>query len=276
MHAEIADYSIGQLIDHIGRNDAGRFYGQDYSELAAVKQRERDRVGAFMLPYFPNMRRLKILSMPGTSWAFEHAMIAARPGSHVVGVESSITVFHQSRRAMPERSLLDCKKPGWVEHQGDKIIGLSNRTFRYGRASYTYARTSANFGEGKEVSAHRLLMMRMSTYASMLVTDYGQFPDERRYFHKRFCSRNSAWLDFTGSMSAEIENSLRHLPLCLVNDRQPKPVVVTLFNGHDDYRGPEQRIARLRQVQPLFIPVKHWTYAGKNNSPMLTVCGTIT
>lgn len=258
------------LIDHIGRSDAGNFHLGSYSYLAHIKQEERAKVAEFILGYFPGIGP-KILTMPGISWAFEIALINARPMTHVVGIENSATVYYRAARAMPMLCLQR------LHARNRDFAVMSERMRQYGRSSYTYARTTANQSSKKTRSAHRLLLMKMSTFASMLVSDYGQTKQQIVDFHHRFCSRTAAWLDFTGSISKEIENSLRFLPFCLEAPHisSAKPVVITLFNGHDHFRGVEQRIAHLVQAQPLFKPIKHWTYAGKNGSSMLTVCGEI-
>lgn len=267
---EDAGVDTRELLDRIGRSRLGKFSGGDYSELALVKQQEREKVAAFILKYFPRVGP-KVLSMPGTSWAFELRLIRSAPMTHVVGVEMKPAIYLQAKRAMPMLCLHNVN-PQWRE-----FALVSERMCQYGTEHYTYARTMANEHAQKTRSSHRLVMMRMSTFLSMLISDYGQTKGQRCAFHRRFCSRNAAWLDFTGSMSTELENCLRFLPFALEAPHisQAKPVVVTLFNGHDNFRGVESRIKHLTHVQPLFKPVEHWTYVGKNGSPMLTVCGEI-
>lgn len=264
------------ILDHIGRCDSGSFHEDSYSDLAAVKQSERQKVLEFIVPYSTKIGP-KILTMPGTSWVFETALIAAcPPGTHVVGIESSLSVYYRAKLAMPMLSMASMRDipPDFLE-----FTVMSERMRSYGNSAYTYARSTANRnGVRKCRSAHRLVHMKLSTFTSMLVTDYGQTTDQRRDFHQRFYSRTAAWLDFTGSMSKEIENSLRCLPLVMAAPTyspEPKPVVITLFGGHDRFHGNEERVAHIVQVQPLFKPIKHWTYAGKNGSPMLTICGEI-
>jgi hypothetical protein len=249
---------------HIGRNDVrGTYWDGDYAESAS-KQQERWRVADFILRSIPAGQRIALLSLPGRFWAFENLLIGKRPGTHVVGLEQSITTFLHSRRNMPGSNIE--RKEYWP---------LSDRQLVYGNSSYAYARISANRRTGKQFSSHRLLQIRSSVYASMLVTDYGQRIDQRNAFYRRFCHRNAVWLDYTSPLCGEVEETLRYLPLSLERNAALKPVVITILGARDHFCGSENRIARIQRIQPAIKYASHWTYAGKGSAPMLTICGYI-
>jgi hypothetical protein len=152
---------------------------------------------------------------------------------------------------------------------------ISERVRKFGRAEYMYSRCGAKPLSGRETSAHRLLCLSSSIYATMLLTDYGQSSRERDEFYARFCSRNAVWLDYTSQICAEVEETLRALPVCLAPNARKKPVVITILNARDSLHGAAARVAHIQRVQPALQVEEHWTYKGFNDAPMLTVCGTM-
>jgi hypothetical protein len=107
----------------------------------------------------------------------------------------------------------------------------------------------------------------------MLTTDYGATIEQRKEFYEKFYKRTAVWLDFTSTLCTSVELTLRGLPLCLMPDA--KPVVITVLNGRDAFKGVETRVRRMVEVQPAFQVRDYWTYIGKGGVSMLTVCGAI-
>lgn len=257
------EMGISEICDHTGRNDFhGKYHHYDKTE-------ERERVADFILRNCSALHRINLLSLPGVAWAFENIMLLHRPNMNCVGLERSVTAYMHARRAMPCHTKV---KGETQRRRRQREFGHPQERIRqYGSSHYQYMRADAN-----TFSAHRLLLMCASTFASMLITDYGQTAKERNDFYGRFCARNAVWLDFTSMLCAEVENTLRNLPLCLQSSREfGKPVVVTVLNARDEYHSEEERIARMVAVQPAFEYAEHWTYKGLNDAPMLTVCGLI-
>lgn len=263
------EQAFPDVLDSLGRSDFGTTFHQTDYARTGTKQTEREKVLDFMLGHFvEGFGRVRLLSLPGLDWIFEHMLLRARPDSHLVGLERSFTVFARSRRALPAGPM----------DRGQHGKHLQDRTITFGDGEVAYSRIAANRpGAGKcgrrDSRSNRLLRMDTATYASMFTTDYGATYKQKKEFHEKFYLRNAVWLDYTGTLCGGVESTLRHLPLCLAPDENLKPVVLTLRNGRDGFRGVEQRIARVLAVQPAFEYRRHWTYLGKGGVPMLTVCG---
>lgn len=261
-----AALSFADTVDAIGRYDAGN-YSPDRHGFCARKQEDRERVLDFILSHHQSTHRLKLLSLPGVDWTFEHMLLARKPMSQVVGLERSFSVYARSRRAIPTPTRCP----------SESAMQLQDRVMSYGTGNIVYSRVAANrlkdHGLKRSIRSHRLLLIEAATFASVLATDYRATKDEKKEFYERFGMRNAVWLDFTSSICSGVTETMRNLPLVLLSD--PVPVCITIRNGRDSNAGVAARIALLEKAQPLFKTERHWTYVGGGNSSMLTVCGVI-
>lgn len=257
------EVSFQETLYRVGRSKfVGEYHSDDYGH-SNLKHEEREKVLAFILEIQDT--RIRLLSMPGKHWAFEEMLLHERPDSSLLGLEYSYTVFAQARRSMP-------KGPN---NKRTRTTDLQDRTMNYGTGSYTYSRRAANRKEGnrslvRQSRSNRILFMSAETYATMLFTDYGATMEQKREFYEKFCKRNAAWLDFTCQLCRSVEETISHLDICMSN--MECPVVITFMNARDKYHSPEERIARLVEIQPSLDVKKWWTYKGKGNISMLTVC----
>jgi len=261
---------FGEILDGIGRSDSGNYHDGAYGTSSNTKQAEREKVLDFMLSTISN-DRVKLLSMPGESWAFEQMLLSARPQSQIVAVERSSTVYSKSRAAMPSIY-------GSIERESHR---LQHRMYAMGSAEFEYSRVSMHLGSNgrrcgkKGTRSNRLVLMSIDAYMSMLVTDYRATMKEKADFHCRFYARNAVWLDFTSQLCAPVNDAIKNLHYCLYPDGRSKPVVITVRNGRDSFCGAQERVRKIEELQPLFKTSCYWTYTGKGSSSMLTVCGTI-
>lgn len=264
--------SLAALIDSSGRSDVSGQYHADSYGLEAIKQAEREKVLEHLMlwlcPHYP----AKLLSMPGLSWAFENMLIAAHPKAQVIGIERSHTIYLRSRRLIP----------GVKHSELSEYTSLQHRFMRFGIGDFHYSRVTMHRkreGKGcgpKSYRSNRLLNMDVETYMSMLTTDYRATMAERQDFNSRFYMRNCVWLDFTSQLCGSVERALQNLLFCFdAQDKKPKPVAITIMNARDGIVGANNRVARILQLQPALIYDKHWTYVGKNGTPMLTFCGHV-
>jgi len=258
-----------EVLAQVGRSDFhGTYHDSEYGRSAA-KEAERERVLEYILSH--GYERIRFLSMPGADWAFEHMLLDALPASQLVGLERSFSVYARARRAMP------CG--GKAKGAPPNLRHLQDRVLQYGAGNVVYSRVRANVSASglgpRSVRSNRLLLMASDVYASMMATDYGATMDQRKEFFEKFYRRDAAWLDFTSTLCPTVEETLRHLPLCMHPNDGGNPVVVTLRNGRDGCRGADARVDRITQIQPAFSVRDYWTYAGKNGSSMLTVCGVL-
>lgn len=248
---------------HGGSGDVDTEY---WKGAYSAKQDERERVLAFIsdaVMRFPrDNANVRMLSLPGISWLFEHMLVQRFP-CQFVGLEKSATLYSRSRVAMP----------GIRDSHLTANRRLTENTLQYGNATMVYSdvRTDAGFHAftGRE---NRLLLMDAETYATVLFTDYCAPAEKKDLFNALFCRRNAVWLDYTGTLSPNVENTLRHLPFCMVPNKVRKPVVITVMNARDYYHGDQERVDRMMQVQPALEYAKHWTYVGKGGVSMLSAC----
>lgn len=264
------------LIDGLGAYDGGAYHVGAYGLQSDEKQAEREKVLDFILSHTDQFR-IKLLSMPGASWAFENMLLRERPQSQLVAIERSVSTFHRSRGLIP----------GIRGSVNSDVHNLQDRHYKFGTATLMYSRVTiheqheknhprwGNCGH-KGWRSNRFVLISADAYMTMLATDYGASMVQKNDFHSRFYCRNAVWLDFTSQLCAPTEEAIRHMPMCLnALNLLPKPVVITVRNGRDAYRGTKERIARIQEIQPGLQILKHWTYTGKNTSSMLTVCGVI-
>lgn len=267
----------GQQTDFLGRSDyVGAYHSKAYGLESITKQAEREKVLSFMLRYSKPEDCVKLLSLPGLDWTFERMLLAQRVFSHFVGLEHSYSAYMRSRRAIPGIA----KAWGMVNGKGvltEDQAALSDRQFRFGDGDYIYSRCSSREeGSKRSVRANRLLYMKADTYMSIFASDYRATMKEKIAFNSKFYQRNAVWLDFTSQFCKSVQTCLEWLPLCLESrSGDPKPVVLTIMNARDGVTGVENRIDRILTCQSAFSYVDHWTYAGKNGTPMLSLCGTI-
>lgn len=267
----------GQQTEFLGRSDyAGTYHSESYGLESASKQSEREKVLAFILSFIQDQKSsLKLLSLPGLDWTFERMVLAEHKLSQFIGLEHSYSAFMRSRRAIPGVSRgfgIINKVKSITSDQAE----LSDRSFQFGHGNYTYSRRSAREdGNRRGTRANRLLYMKADTYMTMLASDYGATMEEKKAFNYKFFSRNAVWLDFTSQFCNSVKTCLEYLPMCIEATTHEKPVVLTVMNARDSVSGVGNRIERILAVQPAFLYKDHWTYAGKNGTPMLTICGAI-
>lgn len=266
----------GQQTSFLGRSDyVGGYHSESYGLTSLAKQVEREKVLSFITKYYAHHDCVKMLSLPGLDWTFERMLLAAHPMSHLTGLEHSYSAFMRSRRAIPGVH----KAWGMVNGKGqftEEQADLSDRQFRFGDGDYIYSRRSnRDNGAHRSVRANRLLYMQADTYMTMLCSDYGATMEQKRMFHSKFYRRNAVWLDFTSQFCKSVQTCLEWLPICLDSGDDPKPIVLTLMNARDGVTGVQNRIDRILACQPALVYAGHWTYSGKNGTPMLTVCGTM-
>ena len=280
---ETSTASFCDVINSCGRNDAGRYHDGAYGIRSGVKESERAKVTDFLLSYFQDQgQRIRLLSLPGLSWSFENTLNLIHPKTQMVCLESSASVFHRSKVLMP----------GVANAIEDAGTCLSERRYNYGSAEFSYyrvgthhrpkeiyARTPKKYrncnGGNRSSRANRYLLMNTQTYASMFMEDFGASMGDKNKFRERFYLRNCVWLDFTSPLCASVNETLKNLSLVMHACIDDKPVAITIMNCRDGYSSPEARIEAVCALNKDFTYAKHWTYIGKGNTSMLTICGTI-
>lgn len=264
--------SFADVLSACGRSDFVGTYHADGYAASDAKQTERERVLDFILGQYPEEHRtVRLLSMPGQDWTFERMLLAERKHAHMVGVERSFSVFARARRAMPT----NLRTTEAMHETVSGFLHVQDRVLPYGTGDFTYAKIRARRSGDKRGRSHRLLLMDLATYTSALATDYRASLVERSEFAIKFCQRNAAWLDFTGTLCAGTEAALSNLHFVLDPYARQIPVVVTVRNGRDRFRGAGNRIARIAELVQGFKAVDSWTYVGKGGVSMLTVCGVV-
>lgn len=263
----------GNQSDFLGRSDfVGQYHSNQYGLDSTSKQRERERVLDFILSSMHESDSINLLSLPGLDWTFERMMLARKPRSQFVGLEHSYSAYMRSRRSIPGT----CEAYGLVNGVGclsRDQAALSDRQFSFGRADYVYSRVSATAeSKSRTNRANRLLMMKAEVYMTMLCSDFGADFKDKKAFNEKFYRRNAIWLDFTSQFCKGIKVCLENLHFCLSPSGKEKPVVLTMMNARDGVSGVERRIRRVLDCQPNLNLAEHWTYIGKNGTPMLTMC----
>lgn len=265
-------------LSHAGRSDyQGRFHRTDYAH-SNTKHEQREKVLGFILGKHPADTALRLLSLPGADWTFERmAQLAHGAHCQFVGLERSFTVFHQSRRAIPGPVGEDSAQ---VE---ERMMAFGSGNIYYARRSalgprvgkfYTDASGRVHESKGRRQDrSHRLLLMDVATFTSVLSTRYGESPIQRREFSERFCRRSAAWLDFTAPICSSVLTAVANLQN--VVSAASAPVVVTVMNCRDRFSGTEARVRALADAQPAFKVATHWTYIGAGGVSMLTACGVL-
>jgi len=276
IHMEFVN-THGQQAEYLGRSDyIGAYHSEAYGLESTIKQAEREKVLDFILGFYGKpVDCIKLLSLPGIDWTFERMMRATRPMAHFVGLEHSYSAYMRSRRAIPGINAAY----GIYKDKGvlcEEQAQLQDRQFRFGDGDYVYSRRSNREESHKRtIRANRLLYMKADTYMTMLASDYGATMEQKKAFNAKFMRRNAVWLDFTSQFCKSVQSCMEWLPLCLDGGEDEKPVVITTMNARDGVTGVQNRIDRLIACQPAFIYKDHWTYLGKNGTPMLTVCGVV-
>ena len=255
------------VLDHVGRSDYVGAYHSDAYGSTETKQAERQKVLDFIVGFYPDENYcVKLLSLPGIDWTFERMLLGERARSHFVGLEHSYSAFKRSRRAIP------CLPGSQLTDHGH----LQDRVFQFGRGDYFYSKAlSRDKARNNTVRSNRILYMKSDAYATMLLTDYSATMQQKQEFNDRFYRRNAAWLDFTSQLCQSVETTIQNALMFMEPTTAPKPLVITIMNARDGITGVESRIARIMKIQPAFVYDSHWTYAGKNGTPMLTVCGHV-
>ena len=273
MSAVLADpIGFRDALAHAGRSDYIGAYHATQQGRSSIKDRERERVLDFILRH--DIDHVRLLSLPGIDWAFEHLLFRSHPKAQVVGLEHSFSAFARARRAIPMGPRFAGLHPG-----AEAAWRLQDRDMQFGNGHYTYSRIAAQRhlfrGTKPSTRSNRLLLMSADTYATMMTTDYGATFEQKQAFRDRFYVRNAVWLDFTSQLGCKNDQAIANLHICMEANVQEKPVVLTVLNGRDAFHGISERIAHIARLQPAFQLRDAWTYVGVNGSSMLTVCGVI-
>jgi len=264
------ELSFGELLTEAGRSDfIGNYHSDEYGQ-SDLKHAQRLKVLRYILSFWPESRMgfVKLLSFPGLNWTFENMLRLERPFANFLGLEHSRSAYMKSRLAIPFSELSPT-----ISHDSH----IQDRSIPYGRGEIFYSRKRAQkkyrSGTKRGTRSHRLLLMDMHTYATMLFTDYGSSVHERKIFFEKFYQRNAAWLDFTGPITHKLEDILRHMPICFYDG--DNPLVITILNGRDRFHSVQERLDFLAKAQPDYIIQDHDVYIGKGGVSMLTVYGFI-
>lgn len=262
--------SFTDALDAAGRSGFCGYHASDYT-ISDIKCAERRRVADFILK---NVKDdfVWLLSMPGADWYFERLLqsMTDKP-VQIVGLENNYAVYAQACRSMPEGKNFASAPSTSMRAQ--------HREMFLGSARYNYCRTGFirnKKGAGRrDIRSHRLLMMDVETYTSIALSDIGASMDEKRRFADKFMHRTAAWLDFTGTLSSRTLSAIANLHFCMMADGREKPVVITVAGCRDAFNSTSARIDAIKSAQPAINIVDAWTYVGKGNVSMLTVCGLI-
>lgn len=256
-------------LDAAGRSGFCGYHSSDYT-ISDTKCAERRRVANFILQNISD-DFIWLLSMPGADWYFERLLqsMTDKP-VQLVGIENNYAVYAQACRSMPIGNR-------------DNVPSISmlaqHREMYLGRARYNYCRTGFirnQKGSGRrDVRSHRLLMMDVQTYASIALSDIGATHAEKRIFADKFMHRTAAWLDFTGTLNSRTLEAISNMHFCMMADGRKKPVVITVAGCRDSFSSTTDRVSAIKSAQPAMDIVDAWTYVGKGNVSMLTVCGVI-
>jgi hypothetical protein len=215
------------------------------------KQREREKVLAYILASIPEEHKVSLLSLPGEHWIFENMLRNSRPGKvWCLGLEQHNQIIIKNAGRM---TLVNDRKR------------VRLRELSYGSCKLAYARALAS----------RWLNLKTSDFLTMFHDDLGQSRTQMRTFNNKFYKNNAVWLDFTSPICSEVVKCLENIGAALDPREQAHPFVVTIMYGRDKgiSGGLEGRKDLLEKTCPRWKIEDYWSYVGLNKTRMATFCG---
>ena len=261
--------SFADALDAAGRSGFCGYHASDYT-ISETKCAERRRVADFIL-HNCSEDFIWLLSMPGADWYFERLLqsMTEKP-VQLVGIENNYAVYAQACRSMPVGNRVD--RPSVSMQAQHREMHLGSVRYNYCRTGFIRNRRGAG---RRDIRSHRLLMMDVEAYASIALSDIGANHAEKRAFADKFMHRTAAWLDFTGTLNSRTLDALSSMHFCMMANCWKKPVVITVAGCRDSFSSTADRVSAIKSAQPAMDIVDAWTYVGKGNVSMLTVCGLI-
>lgn len=253
--------SHGLAVELLGRSDrATRYYADEYERTSNEKAGQRRKVADFLLSHFRPNEIVYLLTLPGEFWFMEAYVLRQHRLAQIVGLERSETTFSRSLKCMPNAH--------------DELL---RRQVRFGSGTFEYACSPAmpHIHDRNTAHSHRHLRMSSQTYVGVRHDAYDANCGERKSFANKFYRRNAIWLDFTSGFCAGVDETVAGLTRVLHEHWPQCPVSLTFMYGRDIGGKELGRIDHLRRIQPAFLPQSYWIYAGKNGTPMMTVCGLL-
>lgn len=240
--------------EELERMNSGYQARQFKEENEAFKQPQRERVAAFLLAHHAHPQ-LKLLSLPGLRWPFEHYLETCtdKPLS-VLGLEWNYGTMELGRPYMlGGKSMFDTYqlKTGELHYLWNK------------RAMWVWTEAGSFLGQlGKR--------------------DKGSHKARRR-FASLFKKRNVVWLDFTSNLCTETRRAVLGLPQYLDYTVQSVPFVITLLAAREVGMPDADLDSRADAVRELLSQCPHrrcdikevWGYTGSAKQPMMNIAGVL-
>jgi len=222
----------------------------NYERTSSSKMLERELIADFILSYFTKKRQVQLLSNPGQYWYFEHLINLRHKRCRFIGIEKSLEIMEKSRSSMVGI--------------GQNQFFTNNRKFGEIYITQYTTKQSSWFN------------CNLSTFCTMLTTDYGADMTTKQIWNERYFQNNAAWLDFTSPICDEVRITLENLHLVMAPSKKLRPVVVTLMYGRDTVQlgnFEEGRAKYLEEHIQGYKCVSTRVYSGLNGCRMITLFG---
>lgn len=228
------------------------------------KRDQRDRILRHLLDHQQPGRQLRLLSMPGRTWAFEHLLLKEWEYASFVGIEWDWSTMEQGAPFMP-------RKKGEGTHRYTIPLGAGDlHGYETSLARWIHTPASSFVRISRKVLKHS---------PHVHSNDYTKA--HCRQFSADFKGNTAIWLDFTSQMCTEIETALPRLGGFALKGMEDVPVAVSMMMARDGLGDEKDPVGprAIRLVELLnssrfrrFIPKDAWSYMG-SGAPMITVTG---
>lgn len=192
-----------------GKFSANSGYFKSEFELHASPEKidARKRVFDHFSSHFSPSDALRILTLPGSSWAVENRLLLNFPRTRFLAFENNRSIFLKSVARMPRIPGAALCKP------------LPTRN---GIHNWNGLRTNRSF----------LVQMDVNKFLQMTRHDFESSEDYAKFKH--FAQKiNCGWLDYTSQLHPGMERALSKLPRILMSGRKTIPFGVTFMKGRE-------------------------------------------
>lgn len=237
-------------------------WGQ-YHERAAnheLKQRQRDRVADFLCSYRDKTDHVKLLSLPGEQWIFEHQL---EKRLEETGQSLSVIGLEWSWRVMQ-------RGHSWMIR--GKSHDVSPEHFDWTAKTVTYL-------QGFIIPEHSCwVFAEASSFLGISLRNMNSETHRRRL--RKLKRSTAAWLDFTSPLCEETIRSLNCLGSRLEKNKEIAPVAITLMAGRETGIQVGGGLSDRAKAVGLLLSVSQfrsaevvdaWAHQRKGGAPMYTV-----
>lgn len=220
----------------------------------AAKAPLRAKIADYFLKYHDSDEQLRLLSLPGLHWQFEHHISVDHPKCYFVGLEWTYGVIELGSPFMPSN-----ERRYWRDY-GIKGKDKPLKVLR-GDCSRWVWMEIGNF-----------MMLRTADFKT-------NRKNKSAWFHKRFRNFSCAWIDFTSQLCSETRFAIRELQAVMDHSKTQVPVAITVMAARDDHDSHEGRLAEVCQLLSAkkyytFLLSDWWVYVN-DGIPMLNVMGSL-